>query len=324
MEENKLNLTDLEAEKARKMEILNEMNKLKFNTASSEEITNDMFNSISSTNQEVEKTMDETPIEDKATIVENKIENTNVELKQEKEVIEPVKEESTVVEKEVKPQMDNSKIEQQKSMKESLKVSYFDGKLLDLMGWNFLRIVLTVRTLGIGYAWGECLYLKYKLGHTVLNEKRLKFEGDGSQLFVENFKWSFLTLITFGIYGFWVPVKRINWVVSNIHFEDEEFNTTDTVFYGSMLRLLGINILCALIIVISLGILTPLAECIKLRWLAKNTIINNRRVQFRGKTLSLYGKYISWAFLTLITLGIYGFWVGIKKINWEVENTKLM
>ena len=91
-----------------------------------------------------------------------------------------------------------------------------------------------------------------------------------------------------------------------------------------MLRLLGINILCSLIIVISLGILTPLAECIKLRWLSKNTIINNRRVQFRGKTLSLYGKYISWAFLTLITLGIYGFWVGIKKINWEVENTKLM
>ena len=320
MEENKNNLTDLEAERARKLEILNEMNNLKFNTASSEEITDDMFNNISE-NKEEKPVVEET-IDNKQNDLEIKKENIEVESNQ--EIVEPIQEQPKEIEKEPKSKINDSKIEQQKSMKESLKVSYFDGKLLDLMGWNFLRIVLTVCTFGIGYAWGECLYLKYKLGHTVLNEKRLKFEGDGSQLFVENFKWAFLTLITFGIYGLWVPVKRINWVVSNIHFEDEEFNAADTVFYGSMLRLLGINILCTLITIISFGILFPVAECIKLRWLAKNTIINNRRVQFRGKALSLYGKYISWAFLTLITLGIYGFWVGIKKINWEVENTKLM
>ena len=79
-----------------------------------------------------------------------------------------------------------------------------------------------------------------------------------------------------------------------------------------------------LITMVSFGILYPLAECIKFRWLAINTVVNNRRVIFLGKTLNLYGKYIIWTFLTIITLGIYSFWIGIKKIDWEVQNTELL
>lgn len=199
--------------------------------------------------------------------------------------------------------------------------SYFDGKMLDLMACNFFRIVLTVMTLGLGVAWGECFYLKYKLNHTVLNGKRLKFIGDGSELFVEQFKWNFLTLVTFGIYGFFVPVKKKDWIISNIQFEGESYNEVTSLFTGRTLPLLGINLLCILITCISFGILYPLAKCLKLKWLAKNTIINNERIVFEGKAFKLFGKYICWGFLTLITLGIYGLWLSIKKISWEVENT---
>ena len=136
--------------------------------------------------------------------------------------------------------------------------SYYDAKLLDLMGWNVLRILLTVMTLGIGGPWGECLYLKYKMNHMVLNGKRLKFVGDGSELFVEQFKWTFLTMITFGIYALWIPVKKTSWVVSNIYFEDEECVKGESLFGGSVLKYVGINILCFIITIVSFGLLSSI------------------------------------------------------------------
>ena len=125
MEENKNNLTDLEAERARKLEILNEMNNLKFNTASSEEITDDMFNNISE-NKEEKPVVEET-IDNKQNDLEIKKENIEVESNQ--EIVEPIQEQPKEIEKEPKSKINDSKIEQQKSMNESLKVSYFDVKL---------------------------------------------------------------------------------------------------------------------------------------------------------------------------------------------------
>lgn len=318
MEENSSNVNNLDAEQARKLELLNEMNKLKFNNVNSEQITNDMFNSISSEPQiEVKPVEQEIQIE--SIKVNNEIQNNISDIKLElKEEVKVEQFEEPLEKEEINPN------EPQKNLNKNISVSYFDGSLLDLMGWNFLRNILKAFTFGLGGAWGDCLYLKYKLSHTVLNGKRLKFEGQGSEYFVEQFKWTFLTIITLGIYALWIPINKTKWLVSNIHFEDSEFDKTKTFFCGSMLRLLGINILCILITVISFGILAPLAECIKLRWIVKNTVINDTGIIFKGKTLSLYGKYIKWIFLTIITLGIYSLWVPIRKIDWEVENTELM
>jgi len=38
--------------------------------------------------------------------------------------------------------------------------SYFDGGLLQLIGWNILGILLTLITLGIGFPWAICM--KYR------------------------------------------------------------------------------------------------------------------------------------------------------------------
>ena len=288
MEENKTNMTDLDAEKAKKAELLNELDKLMFNTADEE---------VLETKSEVQN------------IVEEKVETKTVEIKEEPKVLETSKKtENKVEEKTV----------------ESSRVSYFWGKLLDLYGWKYLKYVLTFATASLGAPWGKCLYLKYELGHMVLGGKKLKFNGDGSELFVEQFKWNFLTGITFGIYGLWVPIKKKKWIVSHIGFEDEKIDPNKSYFTGTMLRLLGINLLCLVITLISFGLLLPVAECIKLRWLARNTVINNHRVIFEGKALKLYIKYIKWVLLTLITLGIYGLWVPLRKLEWKVENTTLL
>ena len=62
-----------------------------------------------------------------------------------------------------------------------------ESKLIELIGWNILNILLTLVTLGIGAPWGKCMLLRYEIEHTVLNGKRLKFIGNGGNLFVEQF-----------------------------------------------------------------------------------------------------------------------------------------
>lgn len=201
--------------------------------------------------------------------------------------------------------------------------SYFDGKLLELFGWTILKNLITIVTLGIASPWAECMMLQFEIEHTVLNGKRLKFKGTGGSLFVERFKWVFLTIITLGIYSFWIPVKKTKWILSNIHFEDEEYVKEESYFDGKVLQLIGINILCNFLNCISFFILYPFTECIKLRWIAKHSIINRKKIVFDGKGLSLFAHYILWLFLTIITFGIYGFWLKIKMIKWKVKNSRL-
>lgn len=222
---------------------------------------------------------------------------------------------------EVKPQFEEVVIE--KKPEEIRTDSYFDGKLLELIGWNVLNFLLTAITFGIANPWGKCMLLKFEMEHTVLNGKRLKFIGNGGNLFVEQFKWFFLTIITLGIYGLWVPIKRTKWIAAHIHFEDEEYVKDESYFDGKLIQLIGVNILTALLNLISFGLLFTFTTCFRLRWLAKHMVINRKKVVFEGSALALFGKYILWVFLTIITFGIYGLWLTIKIKKWEVKNTRL-
>lgn len=167
------------------------------------------------------------------------------------------------------------------------------------------------------------MMLEYEIEHTTLNGKRLQFKGTGGSLFVERFRWIFFTIITLGIYAFWIPVKKTKWILSNIYFEDEGYVRGESYFDGSVLQLVGINIICCFLTIASFGILYPFTECIKLRWIAKHSIINRKKIVFSGNGLSLFGHYILWLFLTIITLGIYGLWLKIKMIKWKVNNSHI-
>ena len=92
-------------------------------------------------------------------------------------------------------------------------------------------------------------------------------------------------------------------------------------FTGGLLGLIGISILQALLILITLGLGAPWAICIKERWIAKHTYIDGRQLTFDGTGAQLFGSYIKWFLLTVITLGIYSFWLGIKMKQWLVKHT---
>ena len=190
--------------------------------------------------------------------------------------------------------------------------SYFDGKVLEWLGYRILAFIITAVTFGIANAWAEKLLIAYTIDHTVYNGKRLKFEGTGASLFVQKFKWIFLTIITLGIYGFWISIKKEQWIVSNIHFEKEEFVKGDSYFDGGVLGIIGVNLFSNILTFISFGLLFPFVVCYRQKWFAKHTIINRKKIVFTGKSLNLIGNYLLWWFLCIITFGIFGLWLPIK------------
>lgn len=89
--------------------------------------------------------------------------------------------------------------------------SYFDGGLLQLIGWRLLGFIITIFTLGICYPWALCMVYSWEAKHTVINGHRLYFDGTALQLFGNWVKWLLLTIITLGIYGFWLQIKIKQW-----------------------------------------------------------------------------------------------------------------
>lgn len=99
---------------------------------------------------------------------------------------------------------------------------------------------------------------------------------------------------------------------------------TQSKFTGGLLGLIGISILQFLLIVLTLGLGTPWAVCLKERWVVKHTIIDGKQLTFDGTGMQLFGSYIKWYLLTIITFGIYGLWMPIKMQQWVTKHTHMV
>ena len=98
--------------------------------------------------------------------------------------------------------------------------SYFDGRLIQKIGWSLLGALITVCTAGICYPWAICMLCRWETQHTVVEGKRLGFDGRAIQLFGRWMLWLLLTIITIGIYGLWVSIKMKQWVAIHTYFQN--------------------------------------------------------------------------------------------------------
>ncbi len=96
--------------------------------------------------------------------------------------------------------------------------SFFDGGLLQLIGWRLAGAFITLITLGICYPWAFCMVYRWEAKHTVINGRRLVFDGTAFQLFGSWIKWLLLSFITLGIYTFWLGIKLKKWKVKHTRF----------------------------------------------------------------------------------------------------------
>lgn len=143
--------------------------------------------------------------------------------------------------------------------------SYFDGKLLGLIGTSILMLfallipllpvgglavlsftlfadlsqeILIVIYAAIGVfaffmlwlslAWATVISLRWQYRHTVIGGKRLVFKGKKTALWGNYLKWFFLTVLTLTIYGLWLGIKMQKWVIKNVEtVESKEKENTE-------------------------------------------------------------------------------------------------
>jgi len=106
--------------------------------------------------------------------------------------------------------------------------SYFDGGVLQFIGYSILCILISVCTLGICVPWAVCMFIGWQTSHTVVQGRRLKFNGSGISLFGNYIKWWLLCIVTLGIYSFWLYVSMQKWIAQNTVFAESAQNFSNS------------------------------------------------------------------------------------------------
>lgn len=101
-----------------------------------------------------------------------------------------------------------------------MKNSNFDASVWEYWIHSIISKGAIILTFGIATPWVTAWYEKWRCHHTIVEGKRLKFTGDGTNLIGKYLLWLLLSYITLGIYGFWLRYNMIQWVAVNTHFDD--------------------------------------------------------------------------------------------------------
>ena len=94
----------------------------------------------------------------------------------------------------------------------------FDGGALTYVGTGILGLLITLFSLGILYPFALVLRHRWRAKHSYIDGKQLTFTGSAWGLFGNWLKWLFLSIITLGIYLFWVGPRIQRWIWQNTDF----------------------------------------------------------------------------------------------------------
>lgn len=95
-----------------------------------------------------------------------------------------------------------------------------------------------------------------------------------------------------------------------------------SAFTGGAFANAFINWLVVFVSMLTLGLAYPAMMCWRMRWEAKHTFINGRKLMFNGTGAQLFGKYLLWMLLSCITFGIYYIWcASIALEKWKTKHT---
>ena len=89
-----------------------------------------------------------------------------------------------------------------------------DGGMMQI-----IAIVVTAFLAMLGIAWADIRFIKWETKHTVISGNSISFNGKAIQLLGNCLKWTFLTIITVGIYALWLPIKVRQWKVKHMELQ---------------------------------------------------------------------------------------------------------
>lgn len=111
----------------------------------------------------------------------------------------------------------------------------------------------------------------------VVDGKRVTFNGTGASLLGHWILWEFLTVITCGLFAFFIPVGLQKWNMNHTYYEGEK-GAEDSRFDGNTFQYIGYNIMQFLLLVVTFGLAYPWTHKMILRWQTKHQLINNDRL----------------------------------------------
>ena len=94
--------------------------------------------------------------------------------------------------------------------------SKFSGKVLSIFLFCLWAPILLSVTLFLATPFVICTVIRWICSNSTIGGKNLKFNGTAMGLFGRWILWFLLSIVTFGIYGFWAIRNVIKWVVENI------------------------------------------------------------------------------------------------------------
>ena len=96
----------------------------------------------------------------------------------------------------------------------------FDGGAGTYIGTAILGVIITTVTLGICYPFAFVLNERWRAKHSYIHGRQLVFTGTATGLFGLWIRWFLLSVITLGIYAFWVAPRLYAWKWEHTAFAD--------------------------------------------------------------------------------------------------------
>lgn len=201
--------------------------------------------------------------------------------------------------------------------------SEFNGSVGSLIKLNIGNFFIFLFTLGLGFPWIVRRKYTWLYEHQVIDGRKLEFTGEAKKLFGQCIKWLFLSIITFGIYIFVIPIKMNQWIAENTHIKgiQRDYNNDQSYFNATVLSLIVEFLIACFLITLTCSLCAPWIICRMKRWEFEHKYYDGYRLVFDGKGGNLFVQLIKWLFLSVITFGIYLFWIPIKMQKWVTEHT---
>ena len=89
---------------------------------------------------------------------------------------------------------------------------------MDYVRVLILQTILFIVTLGFAMPWVVCMRGRWYFDNMIIDGKQVVFDGRGKKLFWRYIGWILLTIITLGVWGFWMAVKILKWEVEHLYF----------------------------------------------------------------------------------------------------------
>ena len=205
----------------------------------------------------------------------------------------------------------------------------FQGEGSSLFGLMFVGYLLTALTIGIYAPWFMCKLARYMAENSVAvaqdgTQYKLRFTGEGGDLFGTAFVGYLLTMITFGIYLPWFICKMRKWFMSHTQIDENGQPVGAFDFVGEGGELFGKWIVGVILTVLTIGIYKSWFDCVLSKFNAQNTRMTYRgavyTADFNGQGGELFVLRLVGGLLTAITFGIYMFWYMTNLIKFNVSN----